>query len=131
MKLFSAFILFMSLSINQVMAQEKSISYKEGAASLNGLFVPAKGNAKGTPGVVVLPAWMGIDDHSKNTAKALSELGYHAFIADVYGADKPSSPQEAGKQSGFYKTNYEKYQARIKAAIDQVIKQGADPQRIA
>jgi dienelactone hydrolase len=131
MKFLSPFVFLMLFFVNQSMAQEKEISYREGTASLKGIFVPAKSNVTGGPGVVVLPAWMGIDEHSKNTAKALSELGYHAFVADVYGGDKPASPQEAGKQAGYYKTNYEKYQARIKAAIDQLLKQGADPQKIA
>ncbi len=131
MKPFLALLLLMVLCTGTVMAQEKEINYQEGAARLKGVYVPARGGKKGAPGVVVLPAWMGIDAHSRNAAKALSALGYHAFVADVYGSDKPTSPQEAGKQSGYYKTHYPLYQSRIKAAIDQLIQLGADPHRIA
>ena len=66
-------------------AQLKPIQYKDGTQNLNGFQIaPEKGNAT-KPGVLILPAWMGIDALSKDTAKKLSNMGYFAFVADIYG----------------------------------------------
>jgi dienelactone hydrolase len=78
-----------------------------------------------------LPAWLGIDNASKGIAQDLSKLGYTVFIADIYGeGNYPKNTSEAGKQAGFYKTNYEAYQKRINAALQELIKSGANPDNI-
>jgi dienelactone hydrolase len=122
--------LLFTIIIMNTFAQGTDVSYKDKDAKLKGYFVKsADGKAK-APGILILPAWMGIDEHSKNSAKRLSEMGYHAFVADIYGDDKPKDQQEAGKKAGQYKKDYAAYQSRIKAALDQLIKQGADPDKI-
>ena len=74
-------------------------------------------------GVIVLPAWMGIDNHAKESAEALSKLGYHAFVADIYGSvNNPKNTEEAAKLSGYFKNNPEEYQKRIQLAIDQSLR---------
>ncbi len=58
-------------------------------------------------------------------------MGYHAFIADIYGeGNYPKTPQEAGKIAGFYKNDYKAYQKRIALALEQLIKSGADANNI-
>ena len=75
---------------------------------------------------------MGVDAHSKESAENLSKLGYHAFVADIYGVGyNPKNTGEAGKNAGFYKNNPAKYQKRIQLAIDQLVKVGADKNQIA
>ncbi len=39
------------------------------------------------PGVLVVPAWWGLDDYAMDRADQLAELGYVAFAADMYGLD--------------------------------------------
>ncbi len=111
-------------------AQLKPIAYKDGAQKLNGFAIsPSKAKA---PGVLVLPAWRGIDPHAKDSAEKLAKMGYHAFIADIYGEGNiPKDNKEAGEQSGKFKADFRLYQSRIRAALDQLIAQGADPDRIA
>ena len=111
--------------------QLKSIAYREGSQKLKGFAaVPAKANA-GKPGILILPAWKGIDKHSKESATALSNLGYHAFIADIYGeGNYPTDTKQAAERAGYYKKNYTQYQARIRSALDELIKTGADPDKI-
>ena len=117
-----------------VLQAQTAVNYKCDTAQLAGFYaLPEKSPAgvKGKPGVVVLHAWMGITDHEKQTINKLAKLGYIALAADVYGAKvKPTNYQEAGQLSGYYKKNYQVYQARIKAAIEQLIKLGADPDKI-
>ncbi|WP_293912712.1 MULTISPECIES: dienelactone hydrolase family protein [unclassified Sphingobacterium] len=111
-------------------AQLKDIDYSDGEQKLKGLLSGA--DQKNKPGVLILPAWMGIDDEAKTAAENLAKAGYTAFIADIYGQGNiPKTSAEAGKIAGQFKSDYALYQRRIKAALDELVKQGADPQRIA
>ena len=124
-------MLVLAIVTLQANAQLKPVSYTEGKQKLNGFAaIPVK-PLKQKPGVLILPAWFGINDHTKEVAAKLSKLGYHAFIADIYGeGNYPANAQDAGKQAGYYKTNYEAYQKRIVAALEQLIKSGADANNI-
>jgi len=112
-------------------AQLKEVKYSDGNQKLNGLAIAPLKGSKTKPGILILPAWKGIDNHSKESANKLSKMGYYAFIADIYGeGNYPTNTQEAGKQAGFYKKNYTDYQRRIQLALDQLIKAGANPDDI-
>lgn len=113
-------------------AQGYDITYQDGSSSLKGYYSKPRGKGvKNVPGIVVLPAWMGITAHEKQTVARLGEYGYHALAADIYGSGiRPSNAQEAGTLSGRYKKDYKAYQARIQAAIHTLIKQGADAANI-
>lgn len=115
----------------QTNAQLKPIIYKDDNQTLNGIAALPSKPLSQKPGILILPAWKGIGNHSKETAQKLAKLGYYTFIADIYGEGKyPTSIQEASEQSGYYKTNYEAYQKRIKLALDQLIKSGANADNI-
>ncbi|WP_207420760.1 dienelactone hydrolase family protein [Desertivirga brevis] len=130
MKLFTFLIL--TLLTGSAFAQGSDLPYVEGSAKLKGYLVKPKAAKGKVPGVVVLHAWMGLTNHEKESANKLASLGYIALAADVYGKNEsPKSVQDAGKLSGYYKSNREVYRARVKAAIDQLVKAGADPERIA
>lgn len=108
----------------------KKISYQDGTQKLNGLVTSNAG--KKLPGVLILPAWKGIDDEAKTAAADLEKQGYIAFIADIYGEGNiPPDNASAGKTAGFYKQNYEAYQKRISLALEQLKKNGAIPEKIA
>lgn len=112
-------------------AQLKDISYSDASQKLNGLVGIPKTNLKDNPGILILPAWMGIDHHAKDSATQLSSLGYYTFVADIYGeGNKPNNPKEAGQQAGFYKKNVLDYQRRIQLALNELVKQGANPDKI-
>ncbi|NHN27719.1 dienelactone hydrolase family protein [Flavobacterium jejuense] len=129
MKKILIFITLISFSMN---AQLKTVTYTDGTQKLEGFFAKATAQNPKNIGIIVLPAWMGIDDHSKESAEALAALGYHAFVADIYGVgNKPNNTTEAGKLSGYFKNSYKDYQRRIQLAIDQLVKQGANPDEIA
>lgn len=87
------------------------------------------------PAVVILPDWDGVNDYEKERAVALAELGYVAFAADIYGADKqdlPNIPDRIAEVT-FYSTNPDVYFSRIQSAIDQVKMMDSDvfPEEIA
>lgn len=123
--------LLLSIVATTSFAQLKPVSYSDGSQKLNGLSAaPAKGNMK-KAGILILPAWKGIDNHAKEVATSLSKMGYYAFIADIYGeGNYPTDNKAAGEKSGYYKTNFKEYQRRIELAIQQLINAGADANRI-
>lgn len=112
-------------------AQLKPIIYQDETQKLNGFVSKPQKNLKDKPGILILPAWRGIDNLSKVTALKLSKLGYFAFIADIYGeGNVPKDNAEAGQKAGLYKKNYELYLKRIQLALNQLIINGANPNKI-
>lgn len=131
MKNIKYFILGLLVYSNGSFAQLKAITYKDGNQVLKGLAIaPTKKSAQ-KPGILILPAWNGIDKASKDIAVDLAALGYYAFIADIYGkGNYPKDNAEAGQKSSYFKTNYKEYQKRIALALDQLIHAGVHPDNI-
>jgi dienelactone hydrolase len=126
------FILIIGMAMLQtVSAQElKTVKYADGAQELNGLVTSNAG--KNLPGVLILPAWMGIDDEAKTAALDLEKQGYIAFVADIYGKGNiPTDFASAGKIAGQFKTDYALYQKRISLALEQLKKAGANSSKLA
>ncbi len=124
--------LFFNLTwIMVVQAQNlKPVTYLDGSQKLNGLVTSNTG--QNLPAVLILPAWKGIDNEAKQTALDLEKKGYIAFIADIYGEGNiPMDNAAAAKVSSQYKTDYKAYQQRIAMALEELKKQGADPNKIA
>jgi dienelactone hydrolase len=119
-----------SLCISAGAQDLKPVAYSDGDQKLNGFVT---GNAgKKLPGVLVLPAWKGIDDEAKNSAIALARQGYVAFVADIYGEGNiPADNNAAGKIAGTYRKDFAAYQKRIDLALQQLKKAGADETRLA
>ncbi len=125
-------LLFVFMTIFNLNAQLKPISYSDENQKLEGfLAIPEKQNSNKS-GVLLLPAWMGIDNNAKENATELAKLGYITFVADIYGIDKrPNSPKEAGQIAGSFKKDFKLYQKRIQLALDQLLKSGVNPNKIA
>ena len=122
-----AFLFFSSISF----AQLHPITYSDDDQLLYGFGAKPLKKSDEKPGILILPAWMGIDKASKDIAEKVSTMGYYSFIADIYGEDNyPKDFAEAGKFAGFYKANYIEYQKRIELALDQLILLGANPDNI-
>ena len=126
-------LLTLLFSITMTLSQsQKLVSYSNGNQKLEGILVNPENKIANGNAVLLLPAWMGIDNNAKENAIELAKLGYLTFVADIYGVDKrPTNPSEAGKIAGYYKTNIKEYQNRIQLALEQLIKAGANPNKIA
>jgi len=120
-------VLFTSFS---TMAQEvKKISYSDGSVTHLAETIIVKQNA---PGVLILPAWTGIDDEARNAAKDLANQGYNVFIVDIYGTtDTPKNMESAKKMSAFYKENPDKYRHKIQLAFNEFTKLGTHKNKTA
>ena len=122
-------LLFMGL---QSHAQLNAITYKDGTQLLNGFGVKAVKESKDRSGILILPAWKGIDEHSKETAQKLAGMGYAVFIADIYGEGNypGDDAAAAGQKAGYYKQNIKEYQKRINLALKELIKLGTNPNNV-
>ena len=126
------FLLLILVTISSINAQLKAIAYTDENQKLEGFIATPKKKIANGNSVLLLPAWMGIDNNAKENATELAKLGYTTFVADIYGIDKrPTNTSEAGKNAGFYKTNISQYHKRIQLALEQLIKAGANPDKIA
>ena len=131
MKFKILFLLIILQSTFSAIGQTKTVDYKDDSQVLSGISIKPSKPFKNNPGVLILPAWMGIDDHAKDSANRLAELGYAVFVADIYGIDKrPTNYKEAGQLAGYFKKNIKEYQTRIQLALDQLVEQGANPDDI-
>lgn len=123
--------LLLTLLTMTLTAQDlKPVAYTDGLQTLNGMLTDNAGTK--LPGVLILPAWMGIDDEARTAAKELAQQGYIAFIADIYGeGNVPTDFNSARQAATHYKTDFTAYQHRIALALEQLKQAGADPERIA
>jgi len=125
------FVIVIIIVVTNVNAQSKTVEYKDGVQILSGISIEPTKAIKGKPGILILPAWMGIDAHAKDSATRLAAMGYTTFVADIYGIDqRPTNFKEAGQKAGYFKKNIKEYQTRIQLALDQLVKQGANPDNI-
>jgi dienelactone hydrolase len=127
------FLLALSmLLIASVSTLAENVTYMDDKTPLTGYLVKADHSSTKPPGVLILPAWKGVDEHGKDSADKLGKLGYISLVADIYGTGgKPLEMKQAMELSGYYKEHFEAYQKRIGLALDELIRQGADADRLA
>jgi len=61
------------------------VEYKQGTTVLEGYLAYDDAVKGKRPGVLVVHAWMGLDDNARKRADMLAGLGYVAFAADICG----------------------------------------------
>lgn len=104
--------------------KSQSVPYKHNGVNLEGVVFYSDDTALMRPGVMVVHAWMGLDEHAKESAKKLAELGYVAFCADIYGKGKnPADSAAAAKLSGSYKKDRQLYRGRLNAGLETLKRQ--------
>ena len=111
----------------------ETVEYKEGATTLEGLVARDTSITGMRPGVLVVHQWKGSGSYERRRAEMLAELGFIAFVVDIYGKGvRPDNPKEAAAEAGKYKGNRTMLRARILAGLETLKKQsGVDPKRIA
>ena len=113
--------------------QSKTIEYKQGDATLEGVLVWDDAVSGQRPGVLVVHQWLGLTDYEKHRAEMLAQLGYVAFCADIYGKGvRPKDVSEAGAEATKYKTDRALLRQRVNAGLDELKQSGlVDPKRVA
>jgi dienelactone hydrolase len=109
------------------------VAYAQGDVTLEGTMVWDDAAKGPRPGVLVVHQWMGPTDYERMRARRLAELGYVAFVADVYGKGvRPANAKEAGAIAGSFKADRTKLRSRVAAGLEALKSSGkADPTRLA
>src|SRR5438067_2974223 len=87
-------ILTFLFAISSFAATGKSVSYKSGDETVQGmLYTPA---GKGPfPGIIVIHEWWGLNNWVKEQASKLADQGYVALAVDLYRGKVATTPEEA------------------------------------
>jgi dienelactone hydrolase len=113
--------------------QTKEIEYTSGGATLKG-YLAWDDSVKGKrPGILVVHEWWGHNQHARDRARMLAELGYTALAVDMYGDGKfADHPKKAGEFMNAAFKDWEGSHAKFNAA-KKLLQDHAtvDPERIA
>ncbi len=110
----------------------EAIAYRQDDAILEGYAAHPGGTAK-RPGVLVVPAWNGVNDYARKRAEMIAGMGYVALVADVYGKGiRPQSFEDAAKEAGKYRADRPLLRARVAAGLKALRElPGVDAARLA
>ena len=96
--LFSFLLIFGIAATAQAAIQTQEIQYSSGGTTLNGYLAYDDSVQGKRPGVLVVHEWWGHNEHARDRARMLAELGYTALAVDMYGDGKfAEHPEKAGE----------------------------------
>ncbi|HVZ32989.1 MAG TPA: dienelactone hydrolase family protein [Polyangiaceae bacterium] len=96
----------------------RELGYDAGGTHLKGMLAYPAHAGGPRPGVLVLPEWWGLNDHGRERARALAELGYVALAADLFGEGKNTEhAADAQKMMMELMSNQEVAAQRFEAAL--------------
>jgi dienelactone hydrolase len=129
-KLFCALVSGASVVAASAAIHTEAVNYKDGDTELQG-FVAYDDAVQGQrPGVLVVHQWMGLTDYEKKRAEMLTQLGYVAFCADIYGTGiLPKNTHEAGALAGKYKGDRQLLRERVNAGLTALRQQSLVDQK--
>jgi dienelactone hydrolase len=115
---------FLNIAANAQKIKTRLVEYKDGDIVLEAYLAYDESKKGKMPAVLVVHEWMGLNDYAKKRCEQLAEMGYVAFAADVFGKGiRPQTREEAGKESGKYKSDRMLMRSRLNAAISSLKKQ--------
>ena len=78
---------------------KKAVDYKlpDGTAA-KGVAVYDDSSSDKKPGVLVIPEWWGLTEYPQMRAEQLAEMGYVAFVADMYGDGKTTQDAKQAQE---------------------------------
>ncbi|MEO6872340.1 MAG: dienelactone hydrolase family protein [Chthoniobacterales bacterium] len=100
---------------------KKPVTYEDRGTKLIGYLTydDAKTASGKVPGVLVIPEWWGVNAYVKGRADQLAQLGYVAFVADMYGDGKSTEdPKQAEEWAAPFKGPL--MAERAQAGLDQL-----------
>ncbi|MEQ9402395.1 MAG: dienelactone hydrolase family protein [Cyclobacteriaceae bacterium] len=82
----------------EVKVTGSEVEYSTDSTTMNGYLAYDENDDSKRPGIIVIHEWWGHNEHSRERAEMLAELGYVALAVDMYGdgktADHPEGAQE-------------------------------------
>jgi len=114
---FPFFLIFIASTSAQAEIVTKEIAYESNGVPLTGFLAYDDSISGKRPGVLVVHEWWGHNQHARNKAKQLAELGYTSLALDMYGDGKHADhPKQAGEFMNAAMKDWEGSQAKFRAA---------------
>ncbi len=115
-----------------VALKSRSVDYRIGDQSFEGLFVHPQASKGKIPGVLMVHNWKGISDETKRQAERMARLGLAVFAVDVYGKGiRAKSVQDAMALAGKYKSDRKLFRERLLRGLQVLREQKeVDPAKI-
>jgi dienelactone hydrolase len=102
-----------------VSVKSKSVEYKIGDQSFEGLYVAPQASKEKLPGVLMVHNWLGVSAETKKQAERMAKLGLAVFAVDVYGKGiRAKGPQDAMQLAGKYKGDRKLFRERLLRGLD-------------
>jgi dienelactone hydrolase len=93
------------------------VSYLDEQQRLEG-YLAAPNSARDLPGVLVVPSWLNVNESICKRADRLAELGYVAFVVDLFGAAvRPGPPQSPTTVVGPFLEDRLRFRRRLSAGL--------------
>jgi dienelactone hydrolase len=97
-----------------------AIDYKHEGHACEGFAVWDDAGGK-RPGILVFPEWGGVGEYTEKRAEMLAELGFNAFVVDVYGKGiRPDTPETCQAEMMKYATNRPLLRQRARCGLDEL-----------
>jgi dienelactone hydrolase len=94
------------------------VSYLDEQLALEGYLV-APDSARALPGVLLVPSWLNVNQSICTRADRLAEMGYAAFVADLFGAGvRPGPPQSPMTVAGRFLDDRLRFRRRLSAGLN-------------
>jgi len=87
-------VLVILVSISSFAADSKTVSYKSGDETVQGILYTPVGKGP-FPGLIVIHEWWGLNDWVKEQASKLADQGYVTLAVDLYRGKIATTPDEA------------------------------------
>ena len=115
-----------------VAVKSKTVDYKIGDQSFEGLYVYPQVSKGKLPGILMVHNWMGISDETKKQAERMARLGLAVFALDVYGKGvRATGAQDAMPLAGKYKGDRKLFRERVLRGLEVLRAQKeVDPAKI-
>jgi dienelactone hydrolase len=95
----------------------EEVSYTDNGTALKGYLAYDASASGPRPGVLVIHEWWGHNEHARQQARRLAELGYTALAVDMFGDGQVADhPEDAGKFAGAIRQNRDLMVQRFQAA---------------
>ncbi len=102
-----------------VAVKSKTVEYKMGNQTFEGLLVYPQTSKGKVPGVLMVHNWLGISDETKKQAERVAKLGVAVFAVDIYGKGVRAKEAKAAMAlAGKYKSDRKLFRERLQRGLE-------------
>jgi dienelactone hydrolase len=106
-------------SAGTVVVKNRTVEYRMGNETFEGLFVYPQTSRGKVPGVLMVHNWLGLSDETKKQAERVAKLGVAVFAVDVYGKGvRAKEAKEAMVLAGKYKSDRKLFRERLQRGLE-------------